>query len=657
MEGKEKKLKEKDWGLALAVFTLDTFIPMMKKMWQGISNIAERAYYSLKYLYVTESHVDFFMGLILGYFGSGFILRFIRWVGDVQWLYETFTFNLVRFVVTYSLILVTYYLVTSKTVKDIQKKLNDKKGAYWKYFGLPISLEEKWVKVVNILNVSLDFSQIQIDDQKNIVKIKISADEKDNLISIKQATLSDELLTSCYLLPVSNHDKRNVYVSVEGYVYMYIPALIEGRFEELEKYLKENGEYEEMIKGLVEKIGRQSKSEQLVSEKLKSDEARKHAQRLLEAVVKNKQSWKFKVVDVQGNQNYLSFLCRLEEYQTIENITKIKSELESVFRSKVIVKELKDKRMIRLVVLVEEELSSFERSTEQLNEINSKQEFYIGESLTGPLTAKWNLQANHFWIGGMSGSGKSVQMKNILVQLAQLTDSKLGIDYRTMFLTSSSKIADFVEFGKAGALVTSGVDNQIKVFEYVLEELERREKLFYDLEVENIQELNETYPDLRMKQWVLLADEYENTRNGLDKKQSEYAERLLSQILNIGRSAGCVVIIGTQSILKGSVGNVADKLTVKFGGYNEHNVWMKESPVIAKYFQVLEKQPQGVFFFKSQNLKPEQQVLLHDRSYMLIQTPFVKDIEVNHLPKLLGKNSEYEIFNDCEPLDSLEDVL
>lgn len=656
MGEKEKKSKSKKGLTKFIVYMRDEIMPALKGMWLVSSFIWGAFWYSLRYLWYKENKWHVILYLIGGYVGIGWLLTYLRWYGifmyDVEW------FDVLRATIMYVLVLVVYHLRLFKPINRLQSYLDiSQVGGYWKYYGFPIYLEEKWVKIANILNVSLDFSQIQIDCQKKLMKIKLDTGRKDNLISIKQVSLSDELLISCYLLPVPNHDKRNVYVSVEGYIYIYMPALIEDRFEELEKYLKENGEYENMIKGLVEKIGRQSKIEQLVSEKLKSDVARKHAQRLIEAVVINKKNWKFKVVDVQGNQNYLSFLCRLEEYQTIENITKIKSELESVFRSKVIVKELKDKRMIRLVVLVEEELSSFERSTEQLNEINSKQEFYIGESLTGTLTAKWNLQANHFWIGGMSGSGKSVQMKNILVQLAQLTDSNLGIDYRTMFLTSSSKIADFVEFGKAGALVTSGVDNQIKVFEYVLEELERREKLFYDLEVENIQELNETYPDLRMKQWVLLADEYENTRNGLDKKQSEYAERLLSQILNIGRSAGCVVIIGTQSILKGSVGNVADKLTVKFSGYNEHNVWVKESPVIAKYFQVLEKQPQGVFFFKSQNLKPEQQVLLHDRSYMLIQTPFVKDIEVNHLPKLLGKNSEYEIFNDCEPLDSLEDVL
>lgn len=222
-----------------------------------------------------------------------------------------------------------------------------------------------------------------------------------------------------------------------------------------------------------------------------------------------------------------------------------------------------------------------------------------------------------------------------------------------MFLTSSSKIADFIEFEKAGAFIASGVDSQLKVFEYVLKELERRERLFYEHQVENIKEYNEKHLQAPLKQLVLLADEYENTRNGLDKKQSDYAERLLLNILNIGCSSGCVVIIRTQSALNGAVGFVADKLTIKFSGYNESNVLRKFPPAIASYYQTLDREPQGVFFYTSLNLKPKQEVLIYDMSYMLIQTPYVSGINQENLPKLLGREMKDEIFKSI----SLEDDL
>lgn len=296
---------------------------------------------------------------------------------------------------------------------------------------------------------------------------------------------------------------------------------------------------------------------------------------------------------------------------------------------------------------------SFDMSMNELKKYNSKGEFFIGESLTGSLSATWNFQANFFWIAGMSGAGKSAQIKNIMIQLAQISQTSSAFDYTTMFLTSSSKIADFVEFEKAGALIASGIDAQIKVFEYVLDELERRENLFYENQVENIKEYNQKHLETPLRQLVLLADEYENTRNSLDKRQSDHAERLLLNILNIGRSSGCVVIVGTQSALKGSVGVVADKLTIQFSGYNESNVLRRLSPVIASYYQMLNREPQGVFFFKALNLRPNQEVLVYDMSYVLIQTPYVTSINRKSLPQLSGRELKEEILDSAFEEDEL----
>lgn len=80
----------------------------------------------------------------------------------------------------------------------------------------------------------------------------------------------------------------------------------------------------------------------------------RYAQQLVDSVKKNKKRWKFNVVDVTGNNNYLDLHCRLDEYQTIDNVIKIKSEIESIFRSRIVIKETKDKRLMRVIVLVED---------------------------------------------------------------------------------------------------------------------------------------------------------------------------------------------------------------------------------------------------------------------------------------------------------------
>lgn len=515
-----------------------------------------------------------------------------------------------------------------------------------------LRLDQTWEAIEKILGVTIDFYHKEYDRARSILKIKI-LDVQKITTTISQGCSSDELFKMLYLLPAHNSLRKNVYVSVEGYLHQYIPALLSADSRLMEEYVMNDPLLLKKIKNIVPEKNPEFQEEQIIQVSILPLSAQKKAQQFLDQVYRNRKMWKFSVSNVSGQEKFLQLNCRLIENQTVQNIEKLKPDIEALFRCQVIIKEHADRGIFTLVALLNEELSSYEMSIDALNTYNAVGEFFIGESLMGSLSAKWNFQTNFFWVAGMSGAGKSVQIKNILAQLAQISQYDLRFDYTTMFLTSSSKIADFIEFEKAGAFIASGINSQLKVFEYVLKELERRERLFYAHQVENIKEYNEKYPEAPLEQLVLLADEYENTRNGLDKKQSDYAERLLLNILNIGRSSGCVVIIGIQSALEGAVGIVADKLTVKFSGYNESNVLRKLSPAIASYYQTLKKGPQGVFFYNSLNLRSEQEVLTYDMSYVLIQTPYVLEINQENLPKLLGREMEEEIFKSI----SLEDDL
>ena len=88
-----------------------------------------------------------------------------------------------------------------------------------------------------------------------------------------------------------------------------------------------------------------------------------------------------------------------------------------------------------------------------------------------------------------------------------------------------------------------------------------------------------------------------------------------------------MIIICTYSVLKGAVGIIADKLTIKFSDYNDSNVLRKFSPAIAYYYQTRYiKRATRSFFYNSLNVIPEQEVLTYDMSYGLIQTPYVLGI-------------------------------
>ena len=375
---------------------------------------------------------------------------------------------------------------------------------------------------------------------------------------------------------------------------------------------------------------------------------------IIKKIRDNKDNWNFNVWNgndnMAGNKSYFKVRCVLRNKRSVTDVERLKNAIEAELRKKIMIKARQDRGAFDLVVLLNENLDMYAVTMKELDKYNARGEMFIGKSLTGELSSKWNYQANHFMVGGYTGSGKSVEILNILAQLVNISKFSDEFDYTTMFLTSSSKIADFIDFDKAGALVVSGIDKQIAVFRYVLKELERREALFYKEEVQNIKDYNKKFPNHKMKQLVLLADEYENTRQDLDKKKAQEAEGLIAQILNIARSSGGVVITGSQSVLKGAVGVIRDKMTVKISGFNEKNVLNQLDTEIANYYQTLQREPQGVFFYNALNLKPLQDSLnFGETSFTLIQTPYIKDISARTLGELHGAEFESEIFEDLEP--------
>lgn len=367
----------------------------------------------------------------------------------------------------------------------------------------------------------------------------------------------------------------------------------------------------------------------------------------------NFNAWNIGQNGLKGNDKYVQIRCILNGGASVKDIQRKQHLIESKFRSQILLKPLQDKGSFNLFVLFEPELKKYALTCKDVAQYNNQDKIFIGQSITGPLTTEWNYGANHAVVGGKSGSGKSVQIINLLTQLSQLKTFK----YTRMYLTSSSKIGDFVPFAKKGALVSSGVERQEQVFSYVLDKLEAREALFYKEGVSNIKEYNEKHPEKPMDFIILLADEWENSRGTLDGKLAKKLEGTLVSILNIARSSGCLVIIGAQSILKGDIGTVVDKMFTKYSGSNNRNVLNTISPEIAGYYATLEGKPQGVFFYSSENTPAEEEsIYFGETNYTLIQTPYIKDITPKNLPELQGADEEDAILNGGSTASEIETI-
>lgn len=370
---------------------------------------------------------------------------------------------------------------------------------------------------------------------------------------------------------------------------------------------------------------------------------------IIKKIRSKKDIWNFNIWNVAdnltGNSSYFKVRCILRNGKSLKEIKDKKATIEAELRHTVIFNELQDKRSFDLTVILEAQLKQFTMKVSDLKKYNEKDFIFIGKSYTGDLKVKWNYQANHPIFAAQSGAGKTAAMTQFMAQLTKLA----SFDYRTMFITSSSKVGDFSDFAENGALVAAGIDKQIQVFTYVLNLLKKRESIFAESKVKDIKQYNQKFSDEKMKQILLVADEYENTVNDLDKKKSNEAQSLMISILNIARSSGCVVILGSQSILKGDIDAAKDKVTVRFSGKNEPNVLNSVDKSIASYFKSFSGKPQGVFFFRADNLQPDGDVVTTgDTSFVLVQTPYISDISAKTLPKLYGAEFESEIFGQTE---------
>lgn len=162
----------------------------------------------------------------------------------------------------------------------------------------------------------------------------------------------------------------------------------------------------------------------------------------------------------------------------------------------------------------------------------------------------------HILIGGSTGSGKTILLKNILLQstskgaLVYIADFKGGVD--------------FPQWHQFSYFITSKQDFSQLLDNMVLE-LSHRKQRFCTVGVANIGEYNLYHPPLQ--RWVVACDEIAELldKSGLNKADRELVceiEGKLATIARQGRAFGLHLVLATQrpdaSILAGQIRNNMD---------------------------------------------------------------------------------------------------
>lgn len=357
---------------------------------------------------------------------------------------------------------------------------------------------------------------------------------------------------------------------------------------------------------------------------------------------------------LRGNNRYFTARMVFNKNGNAKKVVAMQTEIEKVVGRAVMVKELANKGSFDMTVILKPDLPSFVMKPDEVIETyNKNNEIFLGDSLTGHLSANLGdgTQANFFGVYGKSGSGKSVNGVNLAFQLLNTLELNKNNQIPTeTYIFSSSKAGDFAELKKAGAAVLVGKEYTVKLLEYLVAELMSREKMFEEVGVGNIIEWNDKFSnntDKQMAHILLIGDEVENaiqdssSLSESDKRKAgNTIEDLLIKILNIARSSGMLAILMGQNFTKekGFKG-VRDKITNTISGFNDTNILNTLSPDISSYYKTLTTKPQGVFFYDGLNMKPKQETLTFgETSFTLLQTPYIKGITTEWLPEITGGN-------------------
>lgn len=237
-----------------------------------------------------------------------------------------------------------------------------------------------------------------------------------------------------------------------------------------------------------------------------------------------------------------------------------KGEIEEVVRTK------NDQSKIEILFSKSELPKMIRYSDIQTNQL-TKDHFVIGMSKTGVLAQDIS-ELPHMLIAGMTGSGKSVFFKQVLMSLLSSTSN---LKMYLIDLKGGLEMTDFQ--GSERVEIISNVKDAVDVLEKVKEEMEARFDYLKSINKKTI------VPERDNKTRIVLGiDECSVLYMKKNKGTSDYqnkirAREITDDIAKLSRAAGIHLILATQKVTKETIDtsiqdNIAAKVCFKMSGNN-----------------------------------------------------------------------------------------
>lgn len=206
-------------------------------------------------------------------------------------------------------------------------------------------------------------------------------------------------------------------------------------------------------------------------------------------------------------------------------------------------------------------------------------------------------KSNVMLIGGMTGSGKTTQLYQIVLSLLELN----GIDALD-FVFVDCKIVELNVFSKMRNRVFPNIQSPIvgvAALEWLVDEMVRRYNLFSDAKVLNINDYNKK-EEKPMKKLVMVIDEYAD----LMLTNAEKVEDSILRLAQMSKNAGIYLILATQ---RPSVEVITGLIKANlFGAMSFKVATAKDSRQIISFNGAEEIEEDGTFLYIDHSLdEPE----------------------------------------------------
>lgn len=433
----------------------------------------------------------------------------------------------------------------NKFLRKLQKSINEKLDAVIKseYRNLPIEEFDRKIKE-NGFKLSIHLCLIGGNNKErkeilNKISVKLNKLSYMNRWVMTIPLMYGDILEDIKHRRLSKIGKNKVYCMSEILPFIMTNEQYQDVLEEAEiKSIEENDENTEG-NNLISLLPRGEKLEQIDSTEYA--DRFNHALYNLKKINKN-----LKLVRSQAGATLIQLVFELQKNMRLSDLmnNKVMQDIQTFMGVKGLSIEQGDNgNEVSVYIPLKERRKMFLGdilASNEFQEFSKKVELpiVIGTNPVGNPIIKDLAKLRSLLVAGTQGSGKSIWLKSIILTLL-LTKTPKEVQ---LFL-SDRKMVEFPMFKPFEHVSKISVDavETIHILKQIVNEMNRRYKVFSEVGVNNIVEYNKKHKNSIMSYLVIIIDEYSELTS-LDKNIHNYVQSIAA----LGRASGCIGIIATQ---------------------------------------------------------------------------------------------------------------